>query len=115
MQNNVDTVIYSTERLLKDADDKTKYPNGIPEDLKKKVTDKLEELKKAREVNNIDDMKKKLEEMNEVVQEVGKSMYAQSQAQNSAQNPNPNETQTNQEAPKQDGPVEGEYEEVKKE
>ncbi|HNV97449.1 MAG TPA: molecular chaperone DnaK [bacterium] len=118
MQNNVDTVIYSTERLLKDAEDKTKYPNGIPEDSKKKVTDKLEELKKAREINNADDMKKKLEEMNEVVQEIGKAMYAQSQAQNP--NPeqtqaNPNEAQPNQEAPKQEGPVEGEYEEVKKE
>ncbi|MDD4289875.1 MAG: molecular chaperone DnaK [Patescibacteria group bacterium] len=118
MQNNVDTVIYSTERLLKDAEDKTKYPNGIPEDSKKKVTDKLEELKKAREINNFDDMKKKLEEMNEVVQEIGKAMYAQSQAQNP--NPeqaqaNPNEAQQNQETPKQEGPVEGEYEEVKKE
>ncbi len=111
MQNNVDTVIYSTERLLKDAEDKTKYPNGIPEDSKKKVTDKLEELKKARELNNLDDMKKKLEEMNEVVQEIGKAMYAQ-QGQAQA---NSEQAQTNQEAPKADGPVEGEYEEVKKE
>lgn len=111
MQNNVDTVIYSTERLLKDAEDKAKYPNGIPEDSKKKVTDKLEELKKAREMNNSDDMKKKLEEMNEVVQEIGKAMYSQAQA----QNPNPSEAQANQEAPKQEGPVEGEFEDVKKE
>jgi molecular chaperone DnaK len=113
MQNNVDTVIYSTERLLKDAEDKTKYPNGIPEDSKKKVTEKLEELKKARENNNADDMKKKLDEMNEVVQEIGKAMYSQAQAQNPSSEAG---TQPNtEEAPKNEGPVEGEFEDVKKE
>ena len=76
-----------------------------------KIEDKLEELKKSRENNNLDEMKKKLEEMNEIVQEIGKAMYSQAQA----QNPNPEQqANTNQEAPKTDGPVEGEYEEVKK-
>jgi len=61
------------------------YPNGISDEVKKKVTDKLEELKKVKESQNIEDIKKKLEEMNAVVQEIGQELYKQAQAKQEAQ------------------------------
>ncbi|MDD3284465.1 MAG: molecular chaperone DnaK [Patescibacteria group bacterium] len=111
--NSADSVIYSTERLLKDTEDKTKYPNGISDDTKKKVQDKLDELKKSKDSNNVEDMKKKLDEMNQVVQEIGQEMYKQSQA--GSQQPNPEEAQSEPQAEeKKEEPVEAEFEEEKK-
>jgi molecular chaperone DnaK len=78
--NQVESVIFSTEKLLKDSEDKEKYPNGISEEVKKKVTDKLEELKKAKESQVIEDIKKKLEETNTVIQEIGQELYKQASA-----------------------------------
>ena len=110
--NSADSVIYSTERLLKDTEDKTKYPNGISDEVRKKVQDKLDELKKAKESNNVEDMKKKLDEMNQVVQEIGQEMYKQAQANQQQANPEAqSEAQTEE---KKEEPVEAEFEEEKK-
>ena len=105
VNNNAESIIYNTERMLKDSKGK------VSDDVLAKVEGKLKELKDAKSANNIDDMKKKIEEMNEVVQEIGKAMYAnQGQA-----NPS-TEQQTNpQEEAKKEEPVEAEYEDVKKE
>lgn len=82
--NNADSIILNTEKLLKDSEDKEKYPNGISDEVKKKVQDKLDELKKAKESQNIEDIKKKLDEMNVVVQEIGQEMYKSASAKASA-------------------------------
>lgn len=107
VNNNVESIIYNTEKMIKDAGDK------VGKDTIEKVEAKLKELKDAKTANNVEDMKKKMEEMNEVVQEIGKAMYAQQQqAQpNSEAQPNP---ETTEEA-KKDEPVEAEFEDVKKE
>ncbi len=107
VNNNVESIIYNTEKMIKDAGDK------VGKDIIEKVEAKLKELKDAKTANNVEDMKKKMEEMNEVVQEIGKAMYAQQQqAQpNSEAQPNP---ETTEEA-KKDEPVEAEFEDVKKE
>jgi len=105
VNNNAESIIYNTEKLLKDSKDK------VSGDVASKVEAKLKELKDAKSANNVEDMKKKMEEMNEVIQEIGKAMYSQQQSQ---QNPNP-ENASQQEEVKKDEPVEAEFEDVKKE
>jgi len=109
--NNAESIIFNTEKLLKDSEDKEKYPNGISEETKKKVTDKLEELKKAKESKVIEDIKKKLEEINTVVQEVGQELYKQAEA-NKKADPKAEEAKTED---KKEEPVEAEFEDAKKE
>ena len=106
--NNADSIIFNTEKLLKDSEDKKKYPNGISDDVKKKVTDKLEELKKAKESKVIEDIKKKLEEINTVVQEVGQELYKQTQANQEAKTKT--EADAGKAEDKKEEPVEAEFE-----
>ena len=70
-KNQAEAVVFSTEKLIKDAGDKMK-----PED-KKELEEKLAELKKAKDTDNYDEIKKKLEEMNQVAQKIGTAMYQQ--------------------------------------
>ncbi|MBT5337918.1 molecular chaperone DnaK [Candidatus Falkowbacteria bacterium] len=74
IKNQADAVCYSTEKMLKDSGDK------VPEDVKKELTDKVEELKKIKDGEDIEAIKKKLEEVNEVAMKVGQSMYQAQQA-----------------------------------
>ena len=70
IKNQADAVVFSTERLLKESGDKIK-----PED-KKELEEKLEALKKVKDSDNYDEMKKKMEEMNQVAQKIGAAMYS---------------------------------------
>jgi len=57
--------------MIKESGDKMK-----PED-KKELEDKNAELKKAKESGNLEDMKKKMEEINTIAQRIGAAMYQQ--------------------------------------
>ncbi len=107
VNNNAESIIYNTEKMLKDASGK------VGADVITKVEDKLKELKDAKTANNVEDMKKKMEEMNEVVQEIGKAMYAQQQQ--AQPNGDAQANPETSEEPKKDEPVEAEFEDVKKE
>lgn len=72
--NNADTMIYSTEKLIKDAGEKMK------EEDKRELQEKVDALKKAKEAGDLEDIKKKMEEMNEIAQKIGTAMYQQQQA-----------------------------------
>ncbi|NTU98419.1 molecular chaperone DnaK [Candidatus Falkowbacteria bacterium] len=69
--NQADSLIFSTEKLLKESSDKMK-----PED-KTELESKLEEIKKAKDAKNTEDLKKKMEELSEVAQKIGAAMYQQ--------------------------------------
>ncbi len=71
IKNQADVVVFSTEKLIKESGDKMK------EDDKKQLEEKLEELKKVKDSNNIEDIKKKMEAMNEIAQKIGTEMYQQ--------------------------------------
>jgi len=71
LKNQAETVIYSTEKMMKESGDK------IKEELKKELTDKVEELKKIKDTASVEDLKKKLEEVNQVAMKVGQAMYQQ--------------------------------------
>jgi molecular chaperone DnaK len=95
--NQADGVIFQTEKLLKESGDKMK-----PED-KTELETKIEAIKKAKEANNVDEVKKTMDEMMEVAQRVGAAMYQSTEP----EAPHA-EGETTPENDKKDGPVEGE-------
>jgi molecular chaperone DnaK len=70
--NQADSTVFQTEKLLKENEDK------IPDDVKQSVQPKLDEIKKILEdKENLDheNLKTKLEELNQEVQKIGSAMY----------------------------------------
>jgi len=107
IKNQSETVVFTTEKLLKESGDKMK-----PED-KKQLEEKLEALKKVKDTDQYDEIKKKMDEMNEVAQKIGAAMYEQ-QAQAEKQASESKEDKKNDKTG-EGGTVEGEFEEEKKE
>ncbi|MDP2586604.1 MAG: molecular chaperone DnaK [Candidatus Komeilibacteria bacterium] len=106
-KNNSESVIFQTEKLLKESGDK------IPAELKTEVEVKMEALRKVKDGDDVEAINKALEEMNQTAQKMGQAMYQQAQQQAPDQSANPE--QPNPEEPKKEAPVEGEFEEMKKE
>ena len=98
VKNNADTLVYTTEKLLRDSGDK------IKEEDKKSVEEKVEALKKIKDTDDIEAIKKASEELSLEAQKIGTAMYQQ--AQKSAKDGEKPKEETDK------GSVEGEYEEV---
>lgn len=73
IKNQADAMVFQTEKLIKESGDKMK-----PED-KKELEEKLDALKKVKDSDQYDEMKKKLEEMSQVAQKIGAAMYQSAQ------------------------------------
>lgn len=91
-KNMADSLIYTTEKTLKDAGDKVKKED------KEQIDKLVETLKKEKEGDNLDAIKKAYDELGEAVQKIGAAMYAD-QAK---------EGEKPEEEKKEEGPVEGE-------
>jgi len=89
-RNLADNLIYATEKTLKDAGDK------INKDVKEEVEKKIHELKKVRDDDNIEEIKRKSEELSQVIQKVGAEMYKQ-------QAPNEQKTKDDEEKKAEEG------------
>ena len=74
-KNQADTLIYSTEKALKDYGDK------VSEDEKKKIQESIDALKKANEGENLEAIKKGIEELNNASMKLGEAIYKQQQTQ----------------------------------
>ncbi len=74
LKNQADTLVYSTEKTLKDNQDK------ISESDRKPIQDAVEELKKAIESGNADDMKKKMEALTQASHKMAEALYKASAA-----------------------------------
>jgi len=68
-RNNVNSLIYSTEKILKENNDK------IDQEIKDKVEKEISELKELLGKDDIEAIKKKLEEVQLAAQEIGKKIY----------------------------------------
>jgi len=79
-RNIADSLIYNTEKTLKENGDK------VSEDIKTDVNQKLEELKKVKDSDSIDDIKKNTDNLSESIQKIGSQIYGQQKA---AENPSP--------------------------
>lgn len=76
-RNQAESFAYSTEKLLKDNDEK------LSEDVKTEVQGALDELKAALEGDDLDAIKEKQEALTNKAQKIGEALYAQ-QAQGEA-------------------------------
>ncbi len=99
-RNMAESLVYSSEKALKDAGDK------VSADDKKGIEEKIEALRKVKDSDSIDEVKKATEELSQAVQKIGQAMYdSASQPQEPAQEVKPEEKK----------PEEGKPEEEKKE
>ncbi len=105
VKNNAEQAIYLAEKTIKEAGDKAK-----PEDIKE-VEDKINDLKSAKDGDDVDKIKKTTDELNTTLQKIGASMYQGGQANGQTGT----EQKTEGEAPSDGGPTEAQYEEVKEE
>jgi molecular chaperone DnaK len=67
--NKADSLIFQTERQLKEYGDK------IPADKKQPIEDALAELKKEFEAKNMENLEPAMEKLNEVFQAASQDMY----------------------------------------
>jgi molecular chaperone DnaK len=82
-KNTADTLAYTVEKTLRDAGDK------ITEDLKQDITLKLDALKKSKESDSIEEIKRATEDLSQAIQKAGAAMYKD-------QNPPTDQTQGGQ-------------------
>lgn len=106
IKNQAEAVVFTTEKLLKESGDKMK------EEDKKELEAKLEELKKIKDGEDYEDMKKKMEELNVIAQKIGSAMYQQNQSAPGAE-ANSGENPAGSAEEKKDDVVEGEVEDKK--
>ncbi|WEV40793.1 molecular chaperone DnaK [Lactobacillus sp. ESL0684] len=71
LRNEVDQLIFSTEKTLKDVKDNDK----ITEDDTKKVQTALDDLKKAQKDNDLDAMKSKKDDLSKAAQDLAVKLY----------------------------------------
>ena len=104
--NSADSMIFQTEKQLKDFGDK------LSEDKKKPVEDSLEDLKKSYESKDVDKIDSSLEKINEAWKAASEEMYKaqQDQQQGQAQQPSGEESQDNSNS---DNVEDVDFEEVK--
>ncbi len=102
IKNQADAVIFSTEKLIKESGDKIKAED------KSELENKIADLKKAQETDDPEELKKKMEAVNQVAQKIGTAMYQETEAKNQNQ---AKDEQANKEGKKEDEEVvEGEVE-----
>jgi len=71
LRNNADALIYSTEKLLREQGDK------MPGHVKSDVEAKLNALRTALQGKDVDDIQRKMSDLQSAVQQAGASMYEQ--------------------------------------
>ena len=74
VRNQAETLVYETEKNMKELE------NALSEDEKNDINAAKDELSKALEANNIDDIKAKTEKLTEKFHTISAKMYQQAQA-----------------------------------
>jgi molecular chaperone DnaK len=74
LANQAEAVIFSTEKMLKESGDKMKAEDKA--ELEKEIA----ELKKVKEANDLEGVKKQLEAVNQAAQKIGAAMYEKAAA-----------------------------------
>jgi len=101
-RNTADNAIYTSEKALKDLEDK------VDADLKTKVQEAADKLKDILETDDVDALKKGTEELMEVVQGLGAAAYQAGQE----QAPPPPEGSADDAGPDDEDVVDGEFKET---
>jgi len=72
-RNLADTLVYTTEKAMRDAGDK------ITDDEKKPVQEAIEELNKVKNGDDLNEIKAKTESLSQAAQKIGEKLYTASQ------------------------------------
>ena len=109
LKNQADAVIFQSEKLLKESGDKMK------EEDKKELESKLEAIKKIKDTENTEELKKELEAINQVASKIGADMYQKADADKKQEPSANNQGKSKQEESKKedDNVVEGEVDDSK--
>jgi molecular chaperone DnaK len=73
-QNNAESVIFQTKKILDE------YKDKIDAGVKTKIEDKIKELETSKNSGEADEINKKIEELNKIVQEIGSKIYQEAAA-----------------------------------
>jgi molecular chaperone DnaK len=73
-RNNADSMVYTSEKTLRDLGDK------VPADVKNEVEAKAAALKGILETGSVEDLKTKTDDLSQSVQKIGAAMYQQPDA-----------------------------------
>ncbi len=71
LKNNADSVVYQTEKTLKE------YVDKVPAEVKTEIEGKVEALKKVKDGDDASAIRTALDEVNQVVSKIGSAMYQQ--------------------------------------
>ncbi|MCJ1998235.1 molecular chaperone DnaK [Pseudolactococcus paracarnosus] len=102
LKNEVDATIFATEKTIKETEGK-----GFDAE-RDAAQAALDELKAVQEADNLEDLKAKLDALNEKAQALAVKLYEQAAAEQQAAG-----EATSSDAPKDDNVVDGDFEEVK--
>ncbi|MFH0798242.1 MAG: molecular chaperone DnaK, partial [Candidatus Woesearchaeota archaeon] len=100
-RNEADSIVYSAEKTLKEYGDK------VGKEVKDKIEEKINELKESMKSEDVEKMKKSIEDVNKALQEIGQKIYQQAQQHQ--------EEQKSEKKEKKDKVVDADYEEEGKE
>lgn len=70
-KNSADNLIYVAEKTLREVGEK------VSAEIRKDVEEKITELKKARDGDNIEEIRIKIQDLSQVIQQIGMEMYRQ--------------------------------------
>jgi len=98
-RNYADSVAYTAEKTLRDLGDK------VPSDVRSEVEAKVKEVREAMQGKDIPLIRRKTEELGQVLQKIGASMYEAAEGPTSP-------PEGEQKPPEDEGTVEGEFKEV---
>jgi molecular chaperone DnaK len=96
-RNTADTLIYTTEKTLRDFKDK------IPAQDKEKIEHEITNLRSKMQSEDIQDIRNGIEELSRAAQAVGQIIYQQAQQQQT------NQQQSGQQQDNKDGPINADY------
>jgi molecular chaperone DnaK len=100
-RNYADSLIYTSEKALKDSGDK------VSADAKKEIEEKIEALKKVKDGDGLEEIKNKTAELSQAAQKIGEQMYKNQENQKSeTQGP---ENPDNKDSNNGSQPEEGQY------
>ena len=106
VKNQAESLVFQVEKNLKEHGEK------INADDKSKIESDLKDLKEAVEKNDLDAMKQKTQDLTQSSMKMGEAMYKDQQAAGGASGAEQPQSDTKQEASKDDDVIDADYEEV---
>jgi len=98
-RNLADNLIYTSEKTLKEAGDK------ISQESRKEIEEKIADLKKVKDSDNIEELKTKTQDLSQAIQKIGAEMYK------AAQEKKPEDKKPEEKKDDEEKPEEGKYKE----